>query len=446
MDGILRLLKEHRLTSERSLARDLSRFGRGHLQILLRELAAYQEPPRAAPPGEFTFFPAGGRLGLGSAERPARGLLLIADHIVLPNDLGPKAGELLAKLEHEGNLDDVRNRLNFALHPYLCQYLRLQPLFQEGLASLAARPLVSTSLVHPMAHGLKREFLRWAEHGVTNVGQPWMVLRIAPNYWSAFGDMRAGEVDLIPAKPLVSTDDLIKPEGGFKPQGRGVRRLEPEELLSDAHPLAEAFEEFISAELFHVQMLAEAANRLKASLVTDIDTDWDILDLLATRTEEGKPVDHPGELVASLGESLSFIDNVPIDALVRLRVDRSTEFDSFRAVLFQINRELSREADPERRYRAAHRAVVEEIQPRFAEYNAKMTALARERGLAASVAAGTASLTLMFALLGGESRVVGGALAGAISYIGQVLHAQRQLDMAQGDPMFFLWKLKQAAK
>jgi len=365
---------------------------------------------------------------------------------VVPNDLALQARELLAKLDQTEKPDDVKNRLNFALHPYLCQFLRLQPLFQEGLASFAARPVAPTGLVHPMANGLKREFLRWVEYGIAGDGRPWMVLQIGTNYWSAFDDIRAGEVNLIPAKPLVSTDELIKGEGGFKPQGPGVKRLDPDELLSAAHPLAGAFEEFISAELFRVQMLAETARKSNASLVTDIDTDWDILGLLAGRTEAAEPLDHAGELAASLGESLPFVENISIEDLAKLRVDRAVEFDAFRAVLLQASRELAGEADPERRYRAAHRAVVEEIQPRFAEYNSKMTALVQERGFAALTAVASASLAVMFALWGSKTGAVSTGTAGLYSFMKQALEAHRQLIAAQGDPMFFLWKLKQTAK
>jgi hypothetical protein len=454
MDSLFQLLKEHGLTSERSLARNLSQLGRDHLRILLKDLATYQPAAQALRPGTLTFFPAGGRLGLGTAERTARGLLLLADHIVLPNDLAPQARELLGKLEQGKDLSQVKGLLDGSIHPYLYQYLRLQPLFQEGLASLAAMPSAPTNLVHPLANGLKRDFLQWVEHGTTQAGKPWMVLRVAPNYWSDFNGIRAGTTRLIPAKPLTSTDDLISLEGGFKPGGPGVRQLDPVELLSGAHPLAEAYEEFISIELFRVQMLAEAANGLNASLVTDIDTDWDIIRLLTTRTETAEPVDYATELVESLGESLSFIERVPLGELVKLRMERSAEFDSFRAVLFQVSRALAQEADPERRYRAARLAVVQEIQPRFAEYNAKMTALAGERGFALATGAAAPFIIMMFALLGSAllgieaspTATAGTALASAVPYIKRVLEAHRQLGAAQGDPMFFLWTLKQAAK
>ena len=447
MDDLFELLREHGLTSEGSLSRDLSQLGKDHLRVLLTELAAYQAPPQVMRQGQFIFFPAGGRLGLGSAERAVRGLLLTADHIVLPNDLTSQAKDLLTRLEQSGKPDDVKRQFNCALHPYLFQYLRLQPLFREGLASLAPRPPTPQSLVHPMANGLKKEFLQWAEHGTTSDGKPWMVLRIGPNYWSAFDDIRAGETHLIPAGPLVSTDDLIKGEGGFRPQGPGVECLDPDELLSGTHPLTQALEEFISAELFRVQMLVEASSKLNASLVTDIDTDWDILGLLAGRTETAEPLDHAGELAESLGESLPFVETISVENLVKLRVDRALEFDAFRAVLLQASRELAGEADPERRYHAAHRAVIEEIQPRFAEYNAKMTALAWKRGLAAFFAAGAAaSLAIMFALLGSETGAATSAVGGAGPYIKRALDAHWKLGAAQGDPMFFLWKLKHAAK
>lgn len=446
MDDLVELLTEHGLTSERSLSRDLSRLGKDHLRVLLRDLAAYQSPPQVMRRGQFVFFPAGGHLGLGSAERAVRGLLLTADHIVLPNDLASEAKDLFMQLEQSSNPDDVKRHFNHRLHPYLFQYLRLQPLFREGLASLAPRPLTPQNLVHPMANGLKREFLQWVEYGTAGNANPWMTLQIGASFWSAFDQIRAGESFVILDKPLTSTDELIRGRGGFKPMGPDVKHLDPDELLSAAHPLAEAFEDFISMELFRVQMLVETASRLNASLVTDNDADWEILRLLTSRTVKAEPLDDVCDLAVSLSESLPFIEKVSLDDLVKLRIDRAVEFDSLRAILLKVSREVAGESSPERRYLAAHRAVIEEIQPKLAEYNSKMSALVQERVLAASFAVASASLAIMIALLGSRTGAISTGTTGLFSFVKQALEAHRQLSAAEGDPMFFLWKLKQAAK
>jgi hypothetical protein len=449
MDLLNELLKEHGLASHKSLSRDLARFGRDRFRSLLEALCGYTPPPSPPRPGRLVFFPAGGRLGLGSGERGVRGLILIADHIVLPYDLGRQAASMLSAFERGGSpkaFDDLKGRSGIELHPYLHQYMKLKLLVDEGLVSLCPPPAPPLDLVHPMANALKQEFLRWVDYGVDGKGKPWMVLTVGPRCWSAYGDLRVGPSTIAPQRPFESTDDLPHRDQGFRPAGPGVRQANPEDLLSGSHPLTEAFENFISVELFRAQLLTQAADKMGASLATDADSDWEILGFLASRSETADPLQAAGTLVQTLTDSLPFMRDVPIAKLVELRVDNGTEFDNLRSTLLRASRDVAEEPDLGQRYRRAAEVVVGDIMPRLARYNANVTALARKRGLAAATAAGAAaSVALMWALFGVElaSAPVSGALATtAGTYLKSVIEAQRQIDEAKGDPMFFLWKLK----
>lgn len=136
MDPLLDVLRNYDLKSPSSVSRTLSRFSRARLVELLSELSLFSPPPRTESKGEIAFFPGGGKMGLGCADRVARGLLLMGDHIAYPNALKINATEWLTRLENGENVDQVKDSLNTYLHPYIYQYLQLRPLLDAGLASL----------------------------------------------------------------------------------------------------------------------------------------------------------------------------------------------------------------------------------------------------------------------------------------------------------------------
>lgn len=448
MDPLLELLSEYELTSSAKIARTLSRFGRPRLRSLLTELAAFTPPVRAERPGEITYFPAGGKMGLGSAVRAARGLLLAADHIAFPNNLRIHAADWLSRLDDKADLDGVKSSLNTFLHPYLYQYLQIRPLIDEGLASLVNVSPPIFSLVHPMANKLRRDFLQWVEYGVDGRGQPWFVMGVGSNYYSSGAGIDSFGTMLIQARPLPSTDELIPMQGGFKPMGDGVELRDREALASGTHPLAESYEKFISVELFRVQALAEGARRTGGRLVTDSDADWRILDLLCTR-DEIDLTSPDAALAEVLGDSLPFLESVSLTDIVELRLRLGAQFDAFRGSLLRASRDLAQEPDVAKRHDAARRIVLEELQPKFSAYTAMMKATARERLVGGAVGVGSIVLTMMMAFVNHDwptAAVATGAVGVARPYIDRALSAQKERDLAGGDPMFFLWELQRKSE
>ena len=387
-------------------------------------------------------------MGLGSADRVARGLLLAADHIAFPNALKINSTEWLGRLDEEASLDGVKSSLNTFLHPYVYQYLQLRPLIDKGLASLVDVSPPVLQLIHPLANKLRRDFLPWVEYGVDGRGQPWFVMGVGSNYYSSGGGIDSFRTILVEARPLPSTDELIPMQGGFKPMGDGVELRDREALASGAHPLAESYEKFISIELFRVQALAEGARRSGGKLVTDSDADWRILDLLCTR-DEVELTSPDAALAEVLGDSLPFLGNVSLTDIVDLRVRLESQFDAFRGTLLRASSELAEEPDVAKRHESARRIVLEELQPRFSEYAAMMKATAHERLLGGGLGAGSIVLTMMMAFLHHDwptAVVATGALNAARPYIERAFSAQKERDVAGGDPMFFLWALQRRSE
>jgi hypothetical protein len=414
---------------------------------LLSELSLFSPPPRTESKGEIAFFPGGGKMGLGCADRVARGLLLMGDHIAYPNALKINAAEWLTRLENGENVDQVKDSLNTYLHPYIYQYLQLRPLLDAGLASLVNVTPPTLSLVHPLANRLRKEFLKWVEYGVDGAGKPWFVLGVGSNFYSSSSGVGIDSYGtmLIQAKALTTTDDVIHMEGGFKPVGNGVEPRDASPLLSGAHPLANSYEQFISIELFRVQALADAARRSGGDLVTDSAADWDILDLLCTHSEGDDLRVTDSALAETLGDSLPFISNVSLAELVELRLRLGTQFDAFRGYLLDVSKGLPlAERDPQKRYTLAREMILKEIRPRLAEYSSAMKAAARERLTSGAIGVGGIALTMMLAIVNRDwptAAVATGALNASRPFLERALGAQKQLDIAEGDPMFFLWQL-----
>lgn len=448
MDPLLNLLDSYDLRSPSAVSRTLSRFSRARLRELLQDLSKFEPPSRTEKKGEISFFPGGGQMGLGCADRVSRGLLLVGDHIAFPNALKLNSGEWLGRLENGENLDQVRISLNTYLHPYIYQYIQLRPLLDAGLASLVDVTPPTFSLIHPLANRLRSEFLKWVEYGVDGAGKPWFVLGIGSNFYSSSSGVGIDSfgMTIVQAKPLISTDELIHMDGGFKPMGSGVERRDASPLLSGVHPLASSYEQFISVELFRVQALADGARRSGADLVTDSDADWEILDLLCSREDDSGLRVGDAALAETLADSLPFLANISLDKLVDLRLRLSTEFDALRGYLIDVSKGLAiAEPDPRKRSKRAREIILTEVQPRLSEYSAVMKATARDRLTSGVVGVGSIALTVMLAVLNRDwptAAIATGALNASRPFLERAFEAQKQLDTAEGDPLFFLWRLK----
>ncbi len=386
-------------------------------------------------------------MGLGSADRVARGLLLTADHIAFPNALKIVSTEWVRKLDEEPDLDSIKSSFGTFLHPYLFQYLQLRPLIDEGLASLVDVSPPIWSLIHPLANKLRRDFLRWVEYGVDGQGKPWFVLSVGSNHYSSGAGFDSFDMTIVQARALTSTDELISMDGGLRPMGAGVERRDPEALVSATHPLAQSYEEFISIELFRVQALAQGAARTNGKLVTDSDADWRILDLLFQRDEVELP-SPDATLAEVLGDSLPFLGNVSLPELVELRLRLENQFDAFRGTLLRASHDLRGEPDLAKRRDAARLFVLDELRPRLSEYAAMMKATARERLVSGGVGAGSIVLTMMLAFMCQDlptAATAVGTLKVAQPYLQRALSAQKERDLASGDPMYFLWEINRKA-
>jgi hypothetical protein len=286
------------------------------------------------------------------------------------------------------------------------------------------------------------------EYGVDGAGKPWFVLGVGSNFYSSSSGVGIDSYGtmLIQAKALTTTDDVIHMEGGFKPVGNGVEPRDASPLLSGAHPLANSYEQFISIELFRVQALADAARRSGGDLVTDSAAVWDILDLLCTHSEDDDLRVTDSALAETLGDSLPFISNVSLAELVELRLRLGTQFDAFRGYLLDVSKGLPlAERDPQKRYTLAREMILKEIRPRLAEYTNAMKAAARERLTSGAIGVGGIALIMMLAIVSRDwptAAVATGALNASRPFLERALGAQKQVDIAEGDPMFFLWQLE----
>ncbi len=168
------LLGNYGLKSARSIALQLDRMGRPSLRNLLEALTSYEPSSIRAKPSEFGFLAAGGRLGLGTAERVSRGLVLIADTIVIPYELGKNAQELLEMLDKNPSSDGfagIKQHLGVKLYPFLHQYLRVKPLIDADLVRIGpALPEAPSELIHPLASHNAHLFEPWVKYFVEDNG------------------------------------------------------------------------------------------------------------------------------------------------------------------------------------------------------------------------------------------------------------------------------------
>lgn len=118
-------------------------------------------------------------------------------------------------------------------------------------------------------------------------------------------------------------------------------------------------------------------------------------------------------------------------------------FDNFRSLLFKGAKKVRETTDVANRYAAAHRFVVEELQPEYARYRSRVNGARRERVVSVAVGAGVIALAVMLAAWGGDVRLAGAATT-SLPFFSRVIDAQRRLDESEGDAVRFLWKLERS--
>ena len=445
---LYQLLQDYGLTSPKSLERTLSRFGRPRLIALLDELRSLGFQEEAIHPGQLGFLAAGGRLGLGSAERASRGLMLVADKILIPYELNSKADSLLTLIDNNPGakgLASVRGQVLQGLHPYIFQYLQIHPLISAGFASLSTAPQSpSFELVHPLASQVNAQFLKWIRYGENEKAQPSFTMSVGDGHYFASPQMRAMEAQIVVGGAIHSTDEIQ-----FRPWSMvgNYTNLDPSPLLNHEHPLWPAFENFISVELWKAEHLAAVAGLTNASVATDTESDWDLLNMLPNYSEDAVEMEPALAVVEALTETLPFVKAASVQEVVELREQLTLPFENFRNVLLGAARHVQTESDREKRAERARLAIKEDIVPRFVEYSAETNAAAGARlrnGAGALVAGG--SLVALFALAGVTGTIAAGGVGAvaansARSFLDKVLSAQETLEKGQGDPMFFLWKV-----
>jgi len=429
--GVTRILGRRRL---RDFLSDLVAFGSSHGGVIARQ------------PGELRVAPAGGYLGIGTADEVIRQLLLYADHVVFDNQVSRKAATLLGRFD-AGDFQSLKQQTVVELHPLLFQFFAIEPAWRRGIVSFGYGSETEHTPKHPLTDHVKSALKPNLKYTPPDGGPPWLQLLVGPRTYLANTSARFMNPVVYPVGPPYSTNtrDLNKLSGaawnvfgpGDKPRGEG----DPEELLSGTHDLTEALDEFVSFEIENVERLTRLCIDHSAQLVTDSPAEWNVLNALAAYDEQAAPIADrdTATFMFQLAQEIPFIATLPLPSLLDLRDELTDEFHRFRGDLFQLTRAHTK-GDPQVWRAEAQDLLHQSIEPALATLSQHVRAKAEAHLNTALAALAAVTLTGLIAWVSGSAL----PLLPAIPFLRFVLESSNRYAESQDDPMFFLLRVRDA--
>ena len=419
----------------------------GHASIfaLLGELATYGEERRGGRSGSvgLAIAPIGGTMGLGTAEEVAHEILLYADHLVLRNDFAPLATRLIEQMKDRPRRDfqETRGAILDEIHPYVYQFLAMKPLWERGMASFAY-PAESTHGV-AFRDNIVRPFLDATTLRVTAKGTPWFSLMIGDMRYTATPEFTVGRVQLGTIGRLWRSTrerDRMMSQEMFVGDGPS-EAVETEALLDTSHPLHDEFIKIVVAETERLEGAVKVCLDSSAHFVTDQTLEWQIIRGVRGGEDEADP-DRP-TLVFDIVSELSFVRDLSLDDLLRLREKLAAEFDMARKSLLRLATNLGSYPTLEERKVAAKRIVAEEVQPTLGSLSQRIRAVRSDMIRSSVAAVSVASVSLLVAWIFGTAEPLKGGL-GTLPFLQRLLDGLSAADRAHEDPLYFLWRVRDA--
>lgn len=443
MQDLFDILKDYGLDNRSQIAQRWRRMGRASVASLSRELIQYGEDRRGrASAAGFAVAPVGGSMGLGSAEEVAWEAALLADHLILKNDLSTEAkvNENLASGGSAKEFERNRNLLLERLYPFLYQYLTLRPLWQRGMASFGYSDSLTDETDLP--DEIFRAFLQHTELSVTGNGTPWFKLTSGSMSYLVTPDMSFGKIDIITDNLFKSVRDRIQtasPTVMFA-DAQGTTRVVDSELLVDtSHPLHSSFEQIVRDETSRIRGEVDLALASHAHYMTNRPLD---LAVIAAGAEGTLSTPTPAISTFELAAELGFVRDVSLEQLVELRERLAPQFELARAALMDLSASLH-SSDPASRQIEARQVVAQEIEPALARISSEVKAATRDMVRTGVAATGTAALSVLIAWLSWDPKALSGLMS--VPFLKRILDGRARVDALRSEPMFFLHQVRSRA-
>lgn len=445
MEDLYDILKDYKLHEERHIPQRFLRMGRASLRSFLEDLALYGSQRRGQRESSgFLLAPIGGSMGLGSAEDVAHETALYADHLVLTNELSPRAMQTVEGITegHQPEFERNRKSVLHRLYPFLVQYLRIRPLWQRGMASFGYPDIESQD--EPVPERFKELLIPDVDLQITGTGTPWFALKIGGNRYVISPDIAVKSMEVITDTLYHSTRERMNLLGEtmlIADKDGKTTRDEPEKLLDTSHPLYAAFDETARSEAARLAGIMDFCARKGAHFVTDQEVEWRLI----AGGEDGQQVSEREAPVAAfdLAAEIAFIRDVSLEEFLQLRESLGDSFEVSRRALLELSKSIPSKATAESRKREAQRIVAQEIRPALAALSEEIRTVRNDKVRSGAGIVAVASVSVAVALFFGITGPLTGGL-GTVPLLKRLFDGFKDADSLRQDPLYFLWKAKQS--